>query len=38
MSSAVEIRPAYKNGILASLPRAELARLAPHLTFLDLPV
>jgi CRP-like cAMP-binding protein len=38
MSSAVEIRPAYKNGILASLPRAELARLAPHLTFLDLAV
>jgi CRP-like cAMP-binding protein len=38
MSSGVETRSAYKNNILASLPKAEIARLAPHLTFLDLPV
>jgi CRP-like cAMP-binding protein len=38
MSSGVETRPAYKNNILASLSRAEIGRLAPHLSFLDLPV
>lgn len=38
MSSGVETRPAYKNGILRALPKAEIARLAPHLTFLDLAV
>jgi CRP-like cAMP-binding protein len=38
MSSGVETRVSYKNGILASLPKAEIARLAPHLSFLDLPV
>jgi CRP-like cAMP-binding protein len=31
VSSAVELRPAYKNGILSSLPRADLAHIAPHL-------
>ncbi|HEY4677960.1 MAG TPA: Crp/Fnr family transcriptional regulator [Candidatus Angelobacter sp.] len=38
MSSAVELRSSYKNAILASLPKAEIARLAPHLTPLELPV
>ncbi|HEV7521661.1 MAG TPA: Crp/Fnr family transcriptional regulator [Candidatus Angelobacter sp.] len=38
MSSGVETRPAYKNNILASLSRAEIGRLAPHLSFSDLPV
>jgi len=38
MSSAVEPRPAYKNEILRSLPRAEIDRLAPHLTAVDLRV
>jgi CRP-like cAMP-binding protein len=38
MSSAVELRSSYKNAILASLPRAEIARLAPHLTPVELAV
>ncbi len=38
MSSGVETRTAYKNNILASLSRAEIGRLAPHLSFLDLAV
>jgi len=38
MSSGVESLPAYKNNILASLSRAEIGRLSPHLSFLDLPV
>lgn len=37
MPSATASRNVYKNKILASLPRAELARLAPHLLPLDLP-
>jgi CRP-like cAMP-binding protein len=38
MSSAVEPRPTYKNEILRSLPRAEIDRLALHLTALELNV
>ena len=38
MSSAVESRPTYKNGILRSLPRAEIDRLGPHLIALELSV
>jgi len=38
MSSGVETRAVYKNNILASLSRAEIGRLAPHLSFLDLAV
>ncbi|MFL6312933.1 MAG: Crp/Fnr family transcriptional regulator [Terriglobales bacterium] len=38
MSSAVEPRPTYKNEILRSLPRAEIDRLALHLTALELSV
>jgi CRP-like cAMP-binding protein len=37
MSPATESRNGYKNKILASLPKAEIARLAPHLMPLDLP-
>lgn len=37
MPAAIESRSLYKNRILASLPRAEIARLAPHLLPLDLP-
>ena len=37
MSPATEPRSMYKNRILASLPRAEIARLSPHLLPLDLP-
>lgn len=37
MSSAIESRNGYKNKILASLPKAEIARLAHHLLPLDLP-
>jgi CRP-like cAMP-binding protein len=38
MSSAVELRPAYKNEILRSLPKAEIDRLGPHLIPLELGV
>ena len=38
MSSAAELRSAYKNAILVSLPKAEIARLAPHLTSVELAV
>ena len=37
MSSATESRNGYKNKILASLPKAEISRLAPHLSPVDLP-
>jgi CRP-like cAMP-binding protein len=38
MSSVVTYRPSYKNGILAALPRDEMARLSPHLTPVELAV
>jgi len=38
MPPAVESRPSFKNKILASLSRAEISRLAPHLSPLPLPV
>src|SRR5437868_15398546 len=38
MSMAVEVRKPYKNRILASLPKAEISRLAPHLSPLNLPI
>jgi hypothetical protein len=34
---AVETKNGYKNRILASLPKAEIARLLPHLSEVDLP-
>ena len=37
MAAAIESRSMYKNRILASLQRAEIMRLAPHLLPLDLP-
>jgi CRP-like cAMP-binding protein len=37
MASAAEPRYAYKNKILAALPKAEIARLAPHLSPLPMP-
>ncbi|HEY1526992.1 MAG TPA: Crp/Fnr family transcriptional regulator [Candidatus Angelobacter sp.] len=37
MPAAVELRNGYKNRILASLPKAEIARLASHLSPLNLP-
>jgi CRP-like cAMP-binding protein len=37
MASAVETRRVYKNRILASLSRAEISRLAPHLSPVTLP-
>src|SRR3978361_568069 len=37
MAAASESRNVYKNRILASLPRAEISRLARHLSPLDLP-
>jgi CRP-like cAMP-binding protein len=37
MPAASDNRNTYKNRILASLPKAEIARLAPHLAPLDLP-
>ena len=37
MAAAVHFRNSYKNRILASLPKAEIARLAPHLSPLPLP-
>jgi CRP-like cAMP-binding protein len=37
MPPAAEPRNVYKNRILASLPRAEISRLAPHLSPVDLP-
>jgi CRP-like cAMP-binding protein len=38
MPPAIESQLSYKNKILASLPRAEIARLSPHLSPLDLGV
>ena len=38
MSMAVEARKPYKNRILASLSKAEISRLAPHLSPLNLPI
>jgi CRP-like cAMP-binding protein len=38
MSPAIESPRSYKNKILASLSRAEISRLAPHLSPLPLPV
>jgi CRP-like cAMP-binding protein len=37
MSSANESRNGYKNRILASLPKAEISRLSPNLSAVDLP-
>jgi CRP-like cAMP-binding protein len=37
MAPAADSRNVYKNRILASLPKAEIARLSPHLSPLDLP-
>lgn len=37
MSSRTEPRNGYKNRILASLSKAEISRLSPHLSPLDLP-
>jgi CRP-like cAMP-binding protein len=37
MSPAAESRNGYKNKILASLPKAEISRLGPHLSPVDLP-
>jgi CRP-like cAMP-binding protein len=38
MPAATSSRNHYKNGILASLPKAEIARLAPHLSPLTLEI
>jgi CRP-like cAMP-binding protein len=37
MPSATASRNGYKNRILASLPKAEISRLSPHLSLVDLP-
>ena len=37
MPSATNSRNGYKNKILASLPKAEISRLGPHLSPVDLP-
>ena len=37
MAAVAELRYTYKNWILASLPKAEIARLSPHLSPLPMP-